>query len=196
MAFKNVGTFDLGRAASGAARGGNAAVFSLDADGIASGQAFLTSELEKRDMMVRTPLTSFTYARDIPVRVGGGWAETVSAMQVGYGIAGGSGDGIVHAGGSCRAAFSELRRYYRPEIEKRLPSRSYKLSDHLSILQAGSGKTARKIALPVPAPSSPGFTSGQAGAPKRQQPNMEAGSGLQTAETSGSPRVGRNDRRP
>ena len=59
MAFKNVGTFDLGRAASGAARGGNAAVFSLDADGIASGQAFLTSELEKRDMMVRTPLTSF-----------------------------------------------------------------------------------------------------------------------------------------
>ncbi|MFR8164657.1 MAG: hypothetical protein ACLU8D_00225 [Enterocloster sp.] len=91
MAFKNVGTFDLGRAASGAARGGNAAVFSLDADGIASGQAFLTSELEKRDMMVRTPLTSFTYARDIPVRVGGGWAETVSAMQVGYGIAGGSG---------------------------------------------------------------------------------------------------------
>lgn len=100
MAFKNVGTFDLGRAASGAARGGNAAVFSLDADGIASGQAFLTSELEKRDMMVRTPLTSFTYARDIPVRVGGGWAETVSAMQVGYGIAGGSGDGIVHAGGS------------------------------------------------------------------------------------------------
>ena len=55
MAFKNVGTFDLGRAASGAARGGNAAVFSLDADGIASGQAFLTSELEKRDMMVRTP---------------------------------------------------------------------------------------------------------------------------------------------
>lgn len=100
MAFKNVGTFDLGRAASGAARGGNAVVFSLDADGIASGQAFLTSELEKRDMMVRTPLTSFTYARDIPVRVGGGWAETVSAMQVGYGIAGGSGDGIVHAGGS------------------------------------------------------------------------------------------------
>ena len=103
---------------------------------------------------------------------------------------------IVHAGGSCRAAFSELRRYYRPEIEKRPPSRSYKLSDHLSILQAGSGKTARKIALPVPAPSSPCFTSGQAGAPKRQQPNMEAGSGLQTAETSGSPRVGRNDRRP
>lgn len=69
----------------------------MDAAGIASGQAFLTSELEKRDMMVRTPLTSFTYTRDLPIRVGGGWAESVSAMQVGYGITGGSGDSIVTA---------------------------------------------------------------------------------------------------
>ena len=69
----------------------------MDAAGIASGQAFLTSELEKRDMMVRTPLTSFTYTRDLPIRVGGGWAEFVSAMQVGYGITGGSGDSIVTA---------------------------------------------------------------------------------------------------
>lgn len=70
----------------------------MDAAGIVSGQAFLTSELEKRDTMVRTPLTSFTYPRDITVRVGGGWAEFVSAMQVGYGITGGSGDGIMTAG--------------------------------------------------------------------------------------------------
>ena len=35
---------------------------------------------------MRTPLTSVTYARDIPVRVGGGWAEFVSAMQVGYAL--------------------------------------------------------------------------------------------------------------
>ncbi len=100
MAFKNVGTFDLGKAVTPSAGSGNAAVFNMDAAGIASGQAFLTSELEKRDMMVRTPLTSFTYSRDIPVRVGGGWAEFISAMQVGYGIAGGSGDGLMHAGGS------------------------------------------------------------------------------------------------
>lgn len=101
MAFQNVGTFDLGIVGAGrAAQGGNARNFAMDAAGIASGQAFLTSELEKRDMMVRTPLTSFTYPRDIPIRVGGGWAETVSAMQVGYGVAGGSGDNIVHAGGS------------------------------------------------------------------------------------------------
>ena len=50
--------------------------------------------------MVRTPLTSFTYARDIPIRVGGGWAEFVSAMQVGYGITGGSGDNLMHSGGA------------------------------------------------------------------------------------------------
>ena len=95
MAFKNVGTMDLGMASSGQPR-----AYAMDAAGIASGQAFLMSELEKRDMMVRTPLTSFTYTRDIPIRVGGGWAEYVSAMQVGYGITGGSGDGIVQAAGA------------------------------------------------------------------------------------------------
>lgn len=97
MAFKNVGTFDLGFAASSPVNGGVGAKFAMNDAGIASGQAFLVSELEKRDMMVRTPLTSFTYTRDIPIRVGGGWAEYVSAMQVGYGVTGGSGDGIVAA---------------------------------------------------------------------------------------------------
>ena len=82
----------MGQNASGPVR-----PFAMDAAGIASGQAFLTSELEKRDMMVRTPLTSFTYTRDLPIRVGGGWAEFVSAMQVGYGITGGSGDGVMTA---------------------------------------------------------------------------------------------------
>lgn len=82
----------MGQNASGPVR-----PFAMDAAGIASGQAFLTSELEKRDMMVRTPLTSFTYNRDLPIRVGGGWAEFVSAMQVGYGITGGSGDGVMTA---------------------------------------------------------------------------------------------------
>lgn len=100
MAFQNVGISDLGTVGGQSARGGNAQNFAMDAAGIATGQAFLTSELEKRDMMVRTPLTSFTYTRDIPIRVGGGWAEFISAMQVGYGITGGSGDGLMHAGGS------------------------------------------------------------------------------------------------
>ena len=100
MAFKNVGTFDIGKAATQSARNGNGAMVNMDAAGIASGQAFLSSELEKRDMMVRTPLTSFTYTRDIPIRVGGGWAEFVSAMQVGYGVTGGSGDSLMHSGGA------------------------------------------------------------------------------------------------
>ena len=43
MAFKNVGTFDLGKAASVSAKGGNTAVFNMDAAGIASGQAFLSA---------------------------------------------------------------------------------------------------------------------------------------------------------
>ena len=92
MAFKNVGATTL-NTMSGASR-----PFAMDAAGIASGQAFLTSELEKRDMLVRTPLTSFTYSRDIPVRVGGGWAEFVSAMNVGYGLTGGSGEGMIGSG--------------------------------------------------------------------------------------------------
>ncbi len=100
MAFKNVGTSNLGLSCTQSAKGGNAAVFNMDAAGIASGQAFLTSELEKRDMLVRTPLTSFNHTRDIPIRVGGGWAENISAMQVGYGIAGGSGDNLTHSGGA------------------------------------------------------------------------------------------------
>lgn len=89
MAFNNVGTFDLGMVNTGAGK-----AVAMDAAGVASGQAFLTSELEKRDTLVRTPLTSFTYTRDIPIRVGGGWAEFVSAMSVDYGITGGSGTGI------------------------------------------------------------------------------------------------------
>ena len=89
--FQNVGTFDLNTMQGGSKP------FAMDAAGIASGQAFLTGELEKRDMLVRTPLTSFTYTRDIPIRVGGGLAEYVSAMNVGYGITGGSGDNLIQA---------------------------------------------------------------------------------------------------
>ena len=92
MAFKQVGATTLDTMP------GASKPFAMDAAGIASGQAFLTSELEKRDMLVRTPLTSFTYSRDIPIRVGGGWAEFVSAMNVGYGLTGGSGEGMIGSG--------------------------------------------------------------------------------------------------
>lgn len=96
MAFENVGTMTLDTVASSRAGG----MVTMDAAGIASGQAFLVSELEKRDTLVRTPLTSFTYGRDLPIRVGGGWDEFVSAMSVNYGVTGGSGEGLVNAAGA------------------------------------------------------------------------------------------------
>lgn len=97
--MKNIGTIDGGIINSPSFNTPAAPVRMTDA-AIASGGAFLTSELEKRDMLVRKPLTSFTYARDIPVQVGGGWVETVSSMNVGYGLTGGSGSSAVSAGGA------------------------------------------------------------------------------------------------
>lgn len=99
--FQNVGTFDAGvftlGLSGGSAPGG---VPTMDAAGIASGGAFLVSELEKRDPLLRKPLTSYTYPRDININTGGGWVDYVSAMSVAYGITGGSGSGAVHAGGA------------------------------------------------------------------------------------------------
>lgn len=67
---------------------------------IATAGAFLVSELEKRDPIVRVPLTSFTYARDIPVKIGGGWVDHTSNLNINYGVTGGSGNGTVQAGGA------------------------------------------------------------------------------------------------
>lgn len=99
--YKNMGTFNLGTVGAGVTTmDGSAPRMTMDANGIASGQAFLTSELEKKDMLVRTPLSSFTYSRDIPIEVGGGWVDYTSAMSVGYGVTGGSGEGLHRAGGA------------------------------------------------------------------------------------------------
>lgn len=97
--FKNVGNFDAGVVKfSGTAPTG--AVPTLDEAGVASGGAFLVSELEKRDPLIRKPLTSVTYPRDIVIQTGGGWVDYVSAMSVAYGITGGSGSSPVQAGGA------------------------------------------------------------------------------------------------
>ena len=96
-----MGTFDGGMVTMPSSGSVTAQKFrTMDEAAIASGGAFLQSELEKRDLVIRQPLTSFTYGRDIPIRVGGGWAEYVSAMSVGYGVTGGSEEGPVHAGGA------------------------------------------------------------------------------------------------
>lgn len=57
----------------------------IDAAGITTGMAFLEGELEKRDMKIREPLTSVTWARDIVSKTGGGWVDFTSTMNVEYG---------------------------------------------------------------------------------------------------------------
>ena len=97
--FQNVGTHDAGVFTPGL-NGTGGRPLTMDAAGIASGGAFLISELEKRDPLLRKPLTSVTYPRDININTGGGWVDYVSAMSVAYGITGGSGSGPVSAGGA------------------------------------------------------------------------------------------------
>ena len=96
--YKDAGKMTLDTVQMGGSRG--IVPMTLDTAGISSGQAFLESELEKRDTLLRTPLTSFTYSRDVNVRVGGGWDEFVSAISVGYGVTGGSGAGLISAPGA------------------------------------------------------------------------------------------------
>lgn len=100
MSFQNVGTVNAGVVKFTGAAPAIGGVPTMDAAGIASGGAFLVSELEKRDPMIRKPLTSVTYPRDIVIQTGGGWVDYVSAMSVAYGITGGAGAAPVQAGGS------------------------------------------------------------------------------------------------
>ena len=100
MSYQNVGTTNAGVVKFTGANSGMGGIPTMDAAGIASGGAFLVSELEKRDPMIRKPLTSFTYPRDIVIKTGGGWVDYVSAMSVAYGITGGSGSSPVQAGGA------------------------------------------------------------------------------------------------
>lgn len=97
--YKNTGTTNAGPFVL-QGLGGSPNDLVLDDAGIASGGAFLVSELEKRDPMIRKPLTSVTYPRDIVIKTGGGWVDFTSAMGVAYGITGGSTNGPVHAGGA------------------------------------------------------------------------------------------------
>ena len=101
---------DFGRFDAGVVNGGGISGVARFNDGrtvrhfndsaIASGNAFLVSELEKRDPKIREPLTSVTYSRDVPLKVGGGWVEYVSAMNIDFGLTGGSQDGPVSAPGT------------------------------------------------------------------------------------------------
>ena len=67
---------------------------------LASPNAFLVSELEKRDPDVRKPLATVTWSKNIPVRVGGGWIDHTSNLFSNFGGAGDSNDSLVAAGGA------------------------------------------------------------------------------------------------
>lgn len=67
----------------------------LDAAGVASGQAFLVGELEKRDPNLMEPLTSVTWQRDIVADTGGGYVEYTSNYFVDYKTAGANQWGII-----------------------------------------------------------------------------------------------------
>lgn len=95
----NAGKFD-GGVYSSRQYGFKSGRITLKDGNIAGGQTFLMSELEKRDSDIKRPLTAVTYMRDIPMSVGGGWVDLISANDIDYGITGGSGDGQVQAGGA------------------------------------------------------------------------------------------------
>ena len=96
MSFQHVGNYN-----GGVITMPGSGMATMDAaTGTATGGAFLVSELEKRDPLIREPLSSVTYPRDIEIDVGGGWADYVSAMAVSYGLTGGSSDSPVTAGGA------------------------------------------------------------------------------------------------
>lgn len=67
----------------------------MDAASVSGGLAFLVGELEKRDEKLHEPLTSITWPRDMPVRTGGGWVDSVSVFDVSYATTDGSNDGLI-----------------------------------------------------------------------------------------------------
>lgn len=102
MTYKNFGTVNGGVIGLGGSKGNSSIaryndssrVRSFKDGAIASGCSFLTSELEKRDPRIRQPLTSFTYSRDIPMKVGGGWVEYVTSMNIDFGANGAANGGV------------------------------------------------------------------------------------------------------
>nr|DAN05326.1 MAG TPA: major capsid protein [Caudoviricetes sp.] len=68
----------------------------FDEAAIGAGMAFLNGELEKRNVKLNEPLTSFTYARDISIETGGGlFTENVSNIFVDYASVGGNEEDVV-----------------------------------------------------------------------------------------------------
>ena len=109
---------------------GPSGTLTMDADAVSSGLAFLESELEKFDPMLREPLTNTTYPRDIDIESGGGWVEATSAFNVEYGVTGGEADGV----GGVQNAIRRIQADVSKDLYKVLPyevSMSIKIQDQL-----------------------------------------------------------------
>lgn len=102
----------------------------FDASAVSSGLAFLVSELEKMDPLLREPLTSTTYPRDINIESGGGWVEATSAFNVEYGVTGGQADGI----GGVQNNIRRIQADFSKDLYKVMPyevAMSVKIQDQL-----------------------------------------------------------------
>ena len=109
---------------------GGSPMLTRDAAAVSSGLAFLESELEKLDPLLREPLTSTTYPRDIEIESGGGWVEATSAFNVEYSVTGGQADGVGDVQNSMRRIQADLSK----DLYKVLPyevSMSIKIQDQL-----------------------------------------------------------------
>lgn len=106
------------------------AQMTFDNSAISSGLAFLESELEKLDPLLREPLTNTTYPRDIDIESGGGWVEATSAFNVDYGVTGGQADGVGGIQNNIRRIQADISK----DLYKVLPyevSMSIKIQDQL-----------------------------------------------------------------
>lgn len=81
----------VGDAGAGLNFGGTA----FDAAAVATGGAFLASELEKINPKILEPLTSVTYQEDMPFNEGGGWVDFTSNFFVDYGTTANDEDAII-----------------------------------------------------------------------------------------------------
>lgn len=105
-------------------------ILTMDASAVSSGLAFLESELEKLDPLLREPLTATTYPRDIEIESGGGWIEATSAFNVSYGVTGGQADGVGGVQNNIRRIQADLSK----DLYKVLPyevAMSIKIQDQL-----------------------------------------------------------------
>lgn len=91
--------------------------FVMDA-ALAGGMAYLESELEKLDPMLREPLVNSTYTRDIIVESGGGWVEYISSFNVDYaateglgGSRGGVSNGIQYVQANISKDITKVREF-------------------------------------------------------------------------------------